>query len=117
MGVNEIIERRVLRDNDVVFREGEPGSNAYILQDGAVVISKVINGVEEELAVIGRGGIFGEMALIDDKPRMATARVRGNATIMTVTKQIYSEKLKKSDPFVRALLRILVETVRSTSKS
>lgn len=115
--MTEILERRVLQDKDVIFREGEPGSNAYILQEGAVVISKIINGADEELAVIGKGGIFGEMALIDDKPRMATARVRGNATIVTVTKQIYSEKLKKSDPFVRALLRILVETVRSTSKS
>ncbi len=113
--MSEILERRVMRDKDVVFREGEQGSTAYIVQDGEVAITKIIGGVEEELAVIGRGGIFGEMALIDDKPRMATARVKGNATIMTVSKQLYSEKLKKTDPFVRALLRILVETVRSSS--
>ncbi len=114
--MSEILERRVLQDGDVIFREGEPGSSAYILQEGAVAISKVIDGVEEELAVIGKGGIFGEMALIDDQKRMATARVRGNATIVTVSKQMYMEKLKKTDPFVRALLRILVETVRSSSK-
>jgi CRP-like cAMP-binding protein len=56
------------------------------------------------------------MALIDDKPRMATAKVRGGAAIVTVTKAMYEQKLKNTDPFVRALLRILVDTVRQSSK-
>ena len=55
------------------------------------------------------------MALIDDKPRMASARAKGNATVVAITKQMYHEKLKQSDPFIRALLRILVETVRKTN--
>lgn len=110
--VADIIERRSFKDGETVFREGELGSTAFIVQSGDVEISRVDNGKDQVLAVIGTGGIFGEMALIDEKPRMATAKVKGGATIMTITKMMYESKLKSSDPFIRALLRILVQTVR-----
>lgn len=114
--MSEVLERRVLKAGDTIFREGESGSSAYIVQAGEVTISKLIGGTDTELAVIGKGGVFGEMSLIDDKPRMATAKAREAATIVTVTKSIFDEKLRGTDPFVRALLRILVETIRSSSK-
>jgi CRP/FNR family cyclic AMP-dependent transcriptional regulator len=114
--VSDIIERRSYKAGETVFREGEQGSSAFVVQSGEVVISKVVDGKDQELAVVGKGGIFGEMALIDEQPRMATAKVRDGATIMTISKLIYKDKLKQSDPFIRALLRILVETVRSSSK-
>ena len=110
--VADILERRSFKDGETVFREGELGSTAFIVQAGEVEISRTDDGHEQVLAVIGTGGIFGEMALIDDKARMATAKVKGGATIVTITKQMYESKLKSSDPFIRALLRILVETVR-----
>lgn len=110
--VSDILERRSLKDGETVFREGELGSTAFIVQAGEVEISRADDGKDLVLAVIGKGGIFGEMALIDDKPRMATAKIKGGATIVTISKQMYETKLKSSDPFIRALLRILVHTVR-----
>lgn len=110
--MNEILERRTLRDKEMVFRQGEQGSSAFILQSGIIEIVRMTENGETVLAEIGQGGIFGEMALIDEKPRMASARVKGSATIVTVTKQMYEQKLKKTDPFIRALLRIVVETAR-----
>lgn len=110
--VADIIERRSFKDGETVFREGELGSTAFLVQSGDVEISRVNDGKDEVLAIIGIGGIFGEMALIDEKPRMATAKVKGGATIMTITKMMYEKKLKSTDPFIRALLRILVQTVR-----
>lgn len=112
VSVSDILERRSFKDGETVFREGELGSTAFIVQGGEVEIFKNNGGTDQVLAVIGAGGIFGEMALIDDKPRMATARIKGGATIVTITKQLYETKLKSSDPFIRALLRILVQTVR-----
>lgn len=114
--MSDILERRSYNDGETVFREGEQGSSAFVVQSGEVVISRVVDGEDKEIAVVGKGSIFGEMALIDDQPRMATAKVRGGATIMTITKIMYKDKLKQSDPFIRALLRILVETVRASSK-
>ncbi|MGJ3260858.1 MAG: cyclic nucleotide-binding domain-containing protein [Rhodospirillales bacterium] len=108
----DILERRTLKNGDTVFREGEQGSSAFVVQQGEIIIEKMVDGEQKVLATIGPGGVFGEMALIDEKPRMATARVKGGATVMTITKAMYQDKLKKTDPFIRALLRILVETVR-----
>lgn len=113
MTVSEILERRTLRDGDTIFRQGEQGSSAFIVQSGEVAISVNDGNDEKVLATIGQGGVFGEMALIDDKPRMATARAKGAVTVVTITKNMFDQKLKKTDPFIRALLRILVETVRS----
>jgi CRP-like cAMP-binding protein len=110
--VADILERRTLKNGDTVFREGEQGSSAFVVQQGEIIIEKMVDGEQKVLATIGPGGVFGEMALIDEKPRMATARVKGGATVMTITKAMYQDKLKKTDPFIRALLRILVETVR-----
>ena len=110
--VADIIERRSFKDGETVFREGELGSTAFLVQSGNVEISCMVDGKLKVLGIIGTNGIFGEMALIDEKPRMATAKVKGGAIIMTITKMMYESKLKSTDPFIRALLRILVETVR-----
>ena len=110
--VADIIERRSFKDGERVFREGELGSTAFLVQSGNVEISCMVDGKLKVLGIIGTNGIFGEMALIDEKPRMATAKVKGGAIIMTITKMMYESKLKSTDPFIRALLRILVQTVR-----
>ena len=110
--VADIIERRSFKDGETVFREGELGSTAFLVQSGDVEISRMVDDNVKVLGIIGTNGIFGEMALIDEKPRMATAKVKGGAIIMKITKMMYESKLKSSDPFIRALLRILVQTVR-----
>ena len=110
--VADIIERRSFKDGERVFREGELGSTAFLVQSGNVEISCMVDGKLKVLGIIGTNGIFGEMALIDEKPRMATAKVKGGAIIMTITKMMYESKLKNSDPFIRGLLRILVQTIR-----
>jgi CRP/FNR family cyclic AMP-dependent transcriptional regulator len=110
--VADIIERRSFKDGETVFREGEVGSTAFLVQSGDVEISRMVDDEVKVLGSIGTNGIFGEMALIDEKPRMATAKVKGGAIIMTITKMMYERKLKSTDPFIRALLRILVQTVR-----
>ena len=54
---------------DVIFREGDPGDQMYIVLDGRIMISKFVPGAgEEALAFLDRGDFFGEMALIDGKP-------------------------------------------------
>lgn len=61
--------------NQIVFREGEPGEEMYIVLEGRVMISKYIPGAgEEALAFLERGDYFGEMALIDNAPRSADAK-------------------------------------------
>lgn len=57
----------------VLFREGDPGREMFVIQAGRVRISKVFPSGERTLAVIGPGEFFGEMAILNGKPRTATA--------------------------------------------
>lgn len=112
-----VLERKTCGAGDTIFREGDSASQAFIVQDGEVAIVKSAEGKTMVLGTIGRGGIFGEMGLIDDRPRMATARAKTAATLIVVTREMFDEKLAKADPFVRGLLNIFADTIRAMSAS
>ncbi|KAF0119179.1 MAG: CheY-like receiver [Rhodospirillaceae bacterium] len=67
------LERKLYRVGREVFAEGDHGNCAYIVEVGRIAISKDIEGREVVLGTIGPNGLFGEMALLDDAPRMASA--------------------------------------------
>lgn len=111
-----ILDRKPFAEGDVIFKEGDEGRCAYLVQSGSIEIVKEGYGGETRLGVIGAGGIFGEMALIDNKPRMATARALEVSVLVVVGRSAFEEKLRKTDSFVRALLNILVRNVRDISE-
>ena len=73
---DEVLERKTCQAGERFFKEGDEGNRAYVVQAGEVEIIKSTGEEDKDivLGTIGKGGIFGEMALIDDKPRMASAR-------------------------------------------
>jgi CRP-like cAMP-binding protein len=108
-----VLERKTCQAGDTIFREGDSANQAFIVQGGEVAIVRLAEGKTKVLGTVGKGGIFGEMGLIDDRPRMATARAKTAATLIVVTRQMFDEKLAKTDPFVRGLLNIFAETIRT----
>jgi CRP/FNR family transcriptional regulator, cyclic AMP receptor protein len=71
-----------------VFQEGEVGDALYIVFDGEVRISRRISGRgEEPITVLGRGEVFGEMAIVDEQPRSADARAHGDGCTVLVLSQ------------------------------
>jgi CRP-like cAMP-binding protein len=113
----EVLERRVYAEGEVIFKEGDVGRRcAYLVESGRVEISKRTDGgTDTVLGYIPPGGIFGEMALIDDKPRMARARAAAPTAVIIVSEAMLENKLKKADPFIRALLNLLVHNLRDVS--
>ncbi len=108
-----ILERKTYQKGEMIFREGSEGNCAYVVQAGIIDICKVIDGKTVVLGTIGAGGIFGEMALIDDKPRMASARGREGGTVIIVTRAMFEQKLARADPFIKGLLKIFANNIRS----
>ena len=111
----DILDRKVLQAGASIFREGDEGTRAYLVQSGEIEIWRAVDGGKKRLGVIGPGGIFGEMALIDRSPRMASATALTDTTVVVVSDRMFEDKLKKTDPFVAGLLRILVRHVRSAA--
>ena len=110
-----ILQRKEYGPGSFVFREGDEGNCAYVLQTGLVDIVKVIDGEEKILGQITKGAIFGEMALVDNQPRMAGARVVEPSVVIVVSRGTFEEKLKHTDPFIRGLLHIFAENIRNLS--
>ena len=118
---DEILERKTCPAGEKFFKEGEEGNRAYVVQAGEVEITKSTGDGDEDksivLGTIGKGGIFGEMALIDDQPRMASARAGKNgATVIVVSRMMFQQKMAKTDPFIRGLLNILSANIRAVTR-
>jgi CRP-like cAMP-binding protein len=76
------------RTGATIFSEGTPGDKFYLIVEGAVRISRFVPGMgEEALAVLRPGNYFGEMSLIDDAPRSATAMCHEKCRLFVVNRK------------------------------
>lgn len=112
MQQGKVLERKVFYAGTNIFKEGDSGDRAYLIQDGVIEIVK--NGVT--LATLGKGELFGEMALVDDQPRMASARAQTDVSVVIISRDTFREKLAKADPFIRGLLSIFVRNIRNLTR-
>ena len=112
------VELRVINPNHHVFREGEVGDIAFIVRTGTIEVYKMTDTGELILGTVGKGGMFGEMALIDNQPRMASARAKDEVVeLMVITRQMLDKKLEGMDPFIKALVNIMTSHIRTLAKS
>ena len=98
-----------------IFREGDAGDSAYLVTSGAVEVSREVEGSRTVLGEIRPGQIFGEMALINNKPRMATATAKEDTDCIVVPIAAFNSELGESNAFIRALVLNLIGRIRSLS--
>ncbi len=110
------LNTRVFDPGDEIFEEGDEGRNAYIILSGLVEITKAGWDGDKVIGYTGEGEIFGEMSLIDAAPRMASARAVKETRVLVVPEEILRDKMAKADPFIRDLLRILVDGLRTLTE-
>jgi CRP-like cAMP-binding protein len=103
-----------------IFEHGDPGDKLYIILEGKVRISRDIPGMgEEALAILGPGSVFGEMALLDEAPRSADARVHERCRLLTVSKDAFEDLLFLHKDLAYEVLwsvvRMLTQRLRETT--
>jgi len=102
--------------NTMIFSECQNGQEMFIIQEGQVKISKVVDGNEVILAVLKKGDFFGEMALLENKPRSASAIAHEDCKLMVVNRQNF-EKLVSSQPqLIASLTTTLSERLWAMSR-
>ena len=93
MGLLLAAEEEEFEKNEAVFKEGDAGDKMYIIKEGTVRITKPVDDKEKVLDTLETGGCFGEMAIIDDSPRSATARTgEDGATLLSFKAAVLSER-------------------------
>ncbi|PKA23784.1 cAMP-binding protein, partial [Leptospira sp. mixed culture ATI2-C-A1] len=102
---------RNYKDSEMIFCEHEPGKELFILQSGKVKISKIVNQNEVMLAVLQAGDIFGEMAILDNKPRSASAVAAGDVELLAINKANFEGMVKAQPQLATRLITLLSERI------
>ena len=98
---------------DLIFREGDPPSGAFLIDSGRIKITTRQFGEERMLGELGPGMLLGEMAVLDASPRTATARALTACRLTRIDAGQFAERLASADPVVRALLLSQLTRYRS----
>jgi CRP-like cAMP-binding protein len=114
---NIILERQFIAQGTVVIAEGEYGSNAFLIQSGAVRVYTRHDGREVELAQLGTGQIFGEMAMVFDGPRTASVQATEDCNLIVISRHQFIKKLEESDATVRAIVHMLTQRIIDSNNS
>lgn len=101
---------RHYKDNTMIFCENEPGNELYIIQTGKVKITKIVN-EEVLLAVLKPGDIFGEMALLENKPRSASAITFGDVNLLVINKSNFEGMVQAQPQLATKLIQLLSERI------
>ena len=99
-----------------IFREGDLGYCAYLIERGQAEVSVHRAGQQVGVARLGPGEIFGEMAIIDDKPRSATVTALEQCQLLLITREQLVRRVDDCDPILRMCLNVLLDRFRATMK-
>ena len=116
MRKTKVLDRRVYREGQVVFREGEQAWAAFLIEKGSVDILKNADGGSPTwLATIRAGDLFGEMGLLDGAPRSATARAAELTVVQVINEREFHRLLTTAEPGLVALLKVILRRLRATN--
>jgi CRP-like cAMP-binding protein len=100
--------------NATLFVEGMSGEILYLVREGQVdILKKTANGDEKVLAHLAPGEFLGEMTLVENQPRSATAKVAEHATLLVMTKKSFQTMLEK---YPAMSVKILLEFLKTANK-
>jgi hypothetical protein len=105
-----------LTAGEYLFREGEIGTEMYILQDGQVEILKTLGGEDKQLAVLEKGDFFGEMSLLEDLPRTASARTLVPCKVLKINGTTFDQMLRSNPEIAVRMMRKLSRRLRETDR-
>jgi len=104
-------------DGQVIFRQGEPSDKFYIVRSGQVVLTKEAGGTASELARIGPGEVIGEMGVIQNLPRSATATAKGRCLLYGMTAQDLMDKRSDGQDHPGSIVsRVLAQRLRKANE-
>lgn len=108
-------KKRYFQKGDIIFKEGSPSDSIYIVKHGEVEISQLKHNEEKHIVgILKTNDILGEMGLIDDLPRSATATAISDCEILIIDKKQFNEIIEQHPEILRPLTTLLVQRMRET---
>ena len=113
----EFIHARDVEAGTLLFQEGDRGDDAFIIEEGLIEIAIQSDGERKLIANLGPGEIFGEMALIANTPRSASALARERTRLLVVRRGRLTKPIENADPVMRLMIQMIVERLTDASQS
>jgi EAL domain-containing protein (putative c-di-GMP-specific phosphodiesterase class I) len=104
----------VVGPDAVIFREEDAGDSAFVIERGTVEVSINRNGRKVVLGRRRAGEVFGEMSIIDDRPRTATVTTVEPCRLVKITRDQIRNRIKQTDPILRMYLGVILDRFRET---
>jgi len=113
------LRERTVKKNQVLFREGDPGDEMFLIRRGTVLVSKIVKArVEQLLNRQGPGEFFGEMSLLDGSPRSATIQAETEVTLLMLDHASLNQLVETSPhaaaAFFYAMVHVFIERLRGS---
>lgn len=97
---------------EIILKENDPGETAFVIEQGKVEVSKELDGQKIHLAYLGSDETFGEMSMIDDKPRSATVSAVEDTVVREIHRDEFLQDLKTDPEVSITILKVLFERLR-----
>ena len=107
------VPERSYKAGETIFKEGDPATELYVIQDGQVSIQSG----NRQLGSLDANNIFGEMALIDQAPRSATAVAATDVTLVPVSEQQFLFLISQTPYVALNVMRTLARRLRASNKA
>ena len=101
---------------ETIVREGEMGTEMFIIQEGRVVVTKKIGDNEVFLATLERGDFFGEMSLLESVPRTATVRAIAPSRLVAIQAGELLMKFRRDPTFAFEMLQRMSSRIRQLNE-
>lgn len=112
------LHRRKYRRGDIVFQKDEPGQSLFIIEGGSVrIYIPGTQGADLTLAVIGPGDFFGDLSLLDDRPRSASAVAATDSVLLSLERSDFSQLLRSRPDAALAVLATIARRLRETDQT
>lgn len=118
MGDNLLLEKygRVFPTGHTLFREGEGGKEMFVIISGKVTISKKVRNKDQVLVTLPPGEFFGEMSILNNKPRSATATVAEDCKLLVIDPKTFEDMVKNNGEIALRMIKKLAERLRAADE-
>jgi CRP/FNR family transcriptional regulator, cyclic AMP receptor protein len=104
------------QDGEIIVEEGSSGDWIYVIEEGAVEISKMVEGQKKIISVLKKGEVFGELGFITKEKRAATARAIGDTVVGIIDRNYLDQEFNKLSSGFRAILKSLVSRLKKATE-
>ncbi len=116
-GLNKVLDRRPFVKGVLIFEEGQHARDAFVILRGEVeIVSRNKAGQTVVLTTLSKGKMFGELALMADSKRTASARAGEDCEVLVISQDVFKKKLEDADPLLQFWINQLADRVIDLSK-